>query len=250
MIQDFMSDIISILISYIFTKWQMKKTPIIHSFNKPMGITDGLDNVCPEILDNFINDRLEGDIKLLKGCFINEGSDLVIYADNNNINLILPNGCEVIDVKIQSSNDLEIKSNYENNYIIFYLPPSFLSNESFNYYVIYKGQDEENFEIKTRTRIASVSLKDKLISKFKIKDIIFHSNEILKNTAGLATIISTLITVFTYFKDIYSNNPIEPETSNMPEYNIPLLIIVAISIVTTLLLVLVLTLIFRNKNKK
>ena len=111
--------IITLFIGWLWHRKQTKNREITHFSINSYDIGKGLSDVFPEFQLQFNGENLVGDVKVLKGGFINTGNKGIDGLDEKPIQLILPEGCEVKASKASSvSNDFEVNFNIHDSRLV------------------------------------------------------------------------------------------------------------------------------------
>lgn len=139
--------IITTIVGVIVAKWQMKKNKIIHFSINSYDVGKGLHNEFPKFQLTYENKELNNEVQVLKGGFINIGrNDITGLKNDSDINIILPKGCSLKDIKIkQLSDDLDVracKSEKAQNIINFSIDEKLMSGEGFEYTAIIEITEE------------------------------------------------------------------------------------------------------------
>ena len=140
-----LTSIIAIVITWYFTRKQMKKNEITHFLINSYDIGKGLSDEFPEFKLHFGGDILADNVMVLKGGFMNTGrNDINALKGDRDIKLILPDGCILKAVKVTSSTEELIVSTNKNNenVIPFGIAELFKSNEFFLYTAIVETPKE------------------------------------------------------------------------------------------------------------
>ena len=155
------------LITYLVALWQMKRNKISHLVLKSFDIGRGLRNVFPAFRLSYNNEELDGYVRVLSGCFINDcRNDISTSEDYQVIKLILPKSCRIKDINVSTSSKEEFSVSARvdlsnKNIIVFSLPKVFKSKEYFKYSSIYENPEDIRFirsKIKIEHRIPNVSI--------------------------------------------------------------------------------------------
>lgn len=139
--------IITSIVGVIVAKWQIKKNKIIHFSINSYDVGKGLHNEFPKFQLTYENKELNNEVQVLKGGFINIGrNDITGLKNDSDINIILPKGCSLKDIKIkQLSDDLDVsacRSEKAPNIINFSIDEKFMSGEGFEYTAIIETTEE------------------------------------------------------------------------------------------------------------
>lgn len=140
-----LTSIIAIVITWYFTRKQMKKNEITHFSINSYDIGKGLSDEFPEFKLHFGGDILADNVMVLKGGFMNTGrNDINALKGDADIKLILPDGCTLKAVKVTPSTEELIVSTNKNdeNVIPFGIAELFKSNEFFLYTAIVETSKE------------------------------------------------------------------------------------------------------------
>ena len=164
-----LSSIIAILITWYFTRKQMKKNEITHFSINSYDVGKGLHNEFPKFQITYERKEISNELQVLKGGFLNSGrNDIVGLKNDSDINLILPEGCSLKDIKIkQLSSDLDVtacKSKKTPNIVNFAINEKFMAGESFEYTAII----ETTKEIKNLHR--KIEFKHRIPNTSRIRD--------------------------------------------------------------------------------
>lgn len=196
-----LSTIFAIVITWYFTRKQMKKNEITHFFINSYDVGKGLHNEFPKFQLTYDNKELSNEVLVLKGGFINTGrNDITGLKNDSDINIILPKGCSFREIKIkQLSDDLgvTISNNRDPNIISIGIDEKYMSGESFEYTAIIETTEEiKNLhsKIEFKHRIPNTS-------KIKSKDIIDQLTRTghsitpnpLEKTMGFVCLMLTLV---------------------------------------------------------
>lgn len=151
MVTTIFSIVATILITWFFAKWQMRKNKITHFSINSYDIGKGLRDEFPDFKIHYGDENLVQNVKVFKGGFMNVGhNDVTSFNGETDIKLSLPSGCIVKAVNIIPSNDdLHVVANRaesELNVINFGISSDILkSNEYFEYTAIIEtGKEERN----------------------------------------------------------------------------------------------------------
>ena len=139
--------IIGLIASYYIAKWQMKKNEITHFSINSYDVGKGLHNEFPKFQLTYERKEISKEIQVLKGGFLNSGrNDITGLKNDSDINLILPEGCCLKDIKIkQLSNDLDVtacKNKKTPNVVNFAINEKFMAGEGFEYTAIIETTEE------------------------------------------------------------------------------------------------------------
>lgn len=140
-----LTSIIAIVITWYFTRKQMKKNEITHFSINAYDIGKGLSDEFPDFKLLFGGDVLADNVMVLKGGFMNTGrNDINALKGDRDIKLILPEGCALKAVKVTpSTEELIVSANKNNeNVIPFGIAELFKSNEFFLYTAIVETSKE------------------------------------------------------------------------------------------------------------
>lgn len=140
-----LTTLFAILITWYFTRKQMKKNEITHFSINSYDIGKGLSDEFPEFKLHFEDDILADNVMILKGGFMNTGrNDINALKGDRDIKLILPEGCTLKAVKVTpSTEELIVSTNKNNeNVIPFGIAELFKSNEFFLYTAIVETSKE------------------------------------------------------------------------------------------------------------
>ena len=142
-----LSSIIAILITWYFTRKQMKKNEITHFSINSYDIGKGLHDEFPKLQLNYENEVLSEKVLVLKGGFINTGrNDITGLKNNSDVNIILPDDCYMKDIIIRRlSDDVEVNAcvdKEKSNVINFSINENFMSGESFEYSAIIEAKSD------------------------------------------------------------------------------------------------------------
>lgn len=148
MVTTIISIILSAIIAFFIAKWQMKKNKIVHFSINSYDIGKGLSNEFPEFQLHYDGENLSNNVMVLKGGFMNIGrNDITGLKNDSDINIILPKGCSLKDIKIkQLTDDLDVracKSEKASNIINFSIDEKFMSGEGFEYTAIIETIEEK-----------------------------------------------------------------------------------------------------------
>ncbi|MBO4613772.1 MAG: hypothetical protein J5709_01490 [Bacteroidales bacterium] len=160
-----LSIVFTIIITWYFTKKQMKKNEITHFSINSYNVGKGLHNDFPKFQLSYENKELSNEVLVLKGGFINSGrNDISGLKNDSDINIVLPEECSIREIKIRSlSNDLDVtacKNKSASNIISFAIDEKFMSGECFEYTAIIETTKEIknlHHKIKLKHRIPNTS---------------------------------------------------------------------------------------------
>ena len=209
-LSDILSNLISIVITYYFTKWSERRKKICNFTKNEFSIGISLREEFPNLDLKYKNETVNNDLRIYKGILMNTGhKDISANGNKNTINVIFPEGCLIRDVKIKKGKvDVEvfIDQNSDNFYLNFGL---IQENECFEYDVIY--EDSKN---------SSKKIADMVKFKYRIEDVSKKiDNKPLPqlNTEGLytnffkfqlAVVVASFIVMFLLY-DFWSLNLID-----------------------------------------
>lgn len=184
--------IISVIIGVIIAKWQMKKNEITHFSINSYDVGKGLHNEFPKFQLIYEDKEIANEVQVLKGGFLNSGrNDIIGLKNNSDINLILPKGCSLKDIKIKKiSNDLEVAACINKkapNVINFAINDEFMAGESFEYTAIIEATEE------IRNLHRKIRFKHRIPNTSKIRDEFIISEELQKSSSVTAKILSPLL---------------------------------------------------------
>lgn len=94
--------IITLLIGWLWNRKQTKNKEITHFSKSSYDIGKGLSDDFPEFQLQFDGNIITGDMKVLKGGFLNTGNKDIAELDQKPIQLLLPDGCIVKACKVSS----------------------------------------------------------------------------------------------------------------------------------------------------
>ncbi len=158
--------ILGLIASYFIARWQMKKNKIVHFTINSYEIGKGLSDEFPEFKLHYDGEDLAGDVKVLKGGFMNIGrNDIDGLKGENDIKLIFPEGCKVRAVNILTSvEELSVSSKMDeerNNVLNFGISDVLKSDEFFKYTAIFEASKdikEIHSELKFQHRIINTDI--------------------------------------------------------------------------------------------
>ncbi len=138
------SIIISVLATYLvtwyFTKKQMKKNEITYFSINSYDVGKGLHDEFPSFQLNYKGEELHNEVHVLKGGFVNTGKDISNLKGDSELSIILPKDSTLKDIHIQKSNPrLEVDYKYDekqSDIIDFCISGDFMQNEGFNFSAI------------------------------------------------------------------------------------------------------------------
>lgn len=210
-----LSVIAGAIISYFIAKWQMKRNKITHFSLNSYDIGKGLSDEFPEFKLHFAGEALANNVMVLKGGFMNTGrNDINGLKGENDIKLILPDGCKVKAITVEPSVEgltvLADKDNENENIILFGINEIFRTDEFFKYTAIIETSDEIDdldSELKFSHRISNT---EKIAATY----IRLQNNKMRKRMAKLVIFLSLLILLmqavhysFTNLKyNVFNNN--------------------------------------------
>ena len=147
MLVTIISIVATAIISIFIAKWQMKKNKIVHFTINSYDIGKGLSDEFPEFKLHFGDEVLADNVMVLKGGFMNVGrNDVTGLKGENDIKLILPDGCKVKAVTISpSTDDLKVDANKDNNkenILNFGIAEILKTDEYFKYMVIVEASND------------------------------------------------------------------------------------------------------------
>lgn len=112
----------TVVVTWYFTKKQTRNKEITHFSKSSYDIGKGLSDVFPEFQLQYNGNKIVGDVKVLKGGFLNTGNKGIDGLDEKPIQLILPEGCEVKASKASSvSDDFEVISIIRDSRIVDFI---------------------------------------------------------------------------------------------------------------------------------
>lgn len=175
------SIIVTAIISIFIARWQMKKNKIVHFSINSYDIGKGLSDEFPNFKLHFGDDVLAENVMVLKGGFMNVGrNDITGLKGENDIKLILPDGCSVKAFTISpSTEDLEVTANRDNekaNILNFGVSEIFKTDEYFKYTAII----ETSKEIKSLDSVLNFSHRLSNTEKIRNTYIGLQRNEFRK----------------------------------------------------------------------
>lgn len=130
-----------IIVTFLLTRWQVKRNQIDHFFTNSYDIGIKLTADFPNYKLHYGNELIENNVKVLKGGFMNTGrNDIDGLNGYSDFTLSLPANCIVRDVNVSPSDDkLIVKATVNNenkNSIDFGINNLFITNEYFKYSAI------------------------------------------------------------------------------------------------------------------
>lgn len=200
-----LTTLFAILITWYFTRKQMKKNEIIHFSINSYDIGKGLSDEFPEFKLHFGGDILADNVMVLKGGFMNTGrNDINALKGDADIKLILPEGCTLKAVKvISSTEDLIVNANMNyKNVINFGIPELFKSNEFFRYIAIVETSKEieDIFDrLKFQHRILNTEIKQTHIGLYK-EFVRRKVNKWFKTAFAILFLLILLLIPFSFFQ--------------------------------------------------
>lgn len=134
--------IVSITASALITIWYVQRNKIAHFLTDSYDIGKGLANEFPEFKLTYKGENMSNIVYVLKGGFMNVGlNDIDGLNGIEDISMILPEGCNVWEVKtIPSNNKLVVNKDFKDNVINFGIKNSLnkeglLKKDDFFWYV-------------------------------------------------------------------------------------------------------------------
>ena len=134
--------LITLLLGYLWHKNQTKKNEITHFSINSYDVGKGLHDEFPEFQLNYKGKELQNEVHVLKGEFVNTGKDIDGLKGKSDIKIILPEECNLKDIKIQplkDDNDLNINARRDiknHNIICIGINEKLLYGEGFKYSAI------------------------------------------------------------------------------------------------------------------
>ena len=188
--------ITSLIGAFIYSAFQPERIIISYELSQPLDIGKGLSTIFPSFeLRHNGNTINNGVVQYIHGLFMNTSKkDVETTNTNNQIELILPDSCQVMEVYVPKAKNYEVEAIKSNNKIIFLLPEILKPNEKFDFYAIFNNHDEKELKFDTNTRIQDVSLQDVSLQVIKIQ-----TNKIASIIAILVMIIAITFLLFFYF---------------------------------------------------
>ena len=120
-----------------------KKNSIKHIFINSYEVGKGLMDKFPKFKILYGNMEIENNITILTGGFVNTGMD--IKSDDIEFDLILPESCHIINMRINDCDNLKVTPTILNDYILhFKIDNKYLHNDLFVYSVIVESPEEMN----------------------------------------------------------------------------------------------------------
>lgn len=152
--------LLGLLANYIFYKLSKKKITILHDYKGPIDIGSGLTSLFPNVKLRYNGEYINYKIQYITGTFKNTDTINDVITLELPIQLILPQGCVVLEAKLLDPliKDLEIE--HKDNIILFKMPKSFLHQTEIKYCALYKSSNVENSVIKSVSDIPNVSFSD------------------------------------------------------------------------------------------
>lgn len=192
--------IITLLIGWLWNRKQTKNKEITHFSKSSYDIGKGLSDDFPEFQLQFDGNIITGDMKVLKGGFLNTGNKDIAELDQKPIQLLLPDGCIVKACKVFLSKDFGVDFSISDSKTVdFKISDGVLKkNDFFEYTAIVETPRQIKSlrdEIKVGPRKADLDYKyiflgreDKSIFKWPAVRVFFAAMSII-------TVI-TLVTLF------------------------------------------------------
>ncbi len=136
--------IATIVVTWYFTKNQTKNKEITHFSISSYDIGKGLSDMFPEFQLQYNGNNIEGDVRVLKGGFINTGNKDISELDEKPLQLILPDGCRIKAGKVSDvSEGFEVKPTIGDSKIDFKISEGVLkTKEFFEYTAIIESPKE------------------------------------------------------------------------------------------------------------
>lgn len=139
--------IISIILTWYFTKMQMKKNEITHFLINSYNVGKGLQNDFSKFQLTYDRNELSNEVQILKGYFINTGrNDIIGLKNESDININLPKECVLKDIIIKrKSKNLDVSAHINTdtpNVIDFAINDKFMSGEFFEYAAIVESTND------------------------------------------------------------------------------------------------------------
>ena len=182
------------VLSIIFSKKALNKNKIVHVFLNSYEIGKGLKEEFSKFELKYDGNVIKNNIIALKGGFVNLGRD--IKSDDVEFDLILPENCRILDVKIESSdNNLIVFPQCNGNKLHYKINDLLLSEDFF----LYSALVESNEEIKNIGN--KLSFKHRMHNTKKINNtyINVYQNEMFNKTFAFPVlfILTTSIVIVT-----------------------------------------------------
>ena len=164
------SALITFLVTWYFTKKQMKRNEICHFSINSYDVGKGLQDIFSNFRLTYDNKEFENEVQVLKGGFVNIGrNDITGLENNSDIKMILPEGCRLKEIKIeQLSEELSVNACSDAttpNVINIGIDKKIMSGEGFKYTAL----------------IESTEVIKKLHSKIKFKHRIPNASKTIMN---------------------------------------------------------------------
>lgn len=223
-----LTSIIAIVITWYFTRKQMKKNEITHFSINSYDVGKGLKNEFPQFKLTYEDKELSNEVLVLKGGFINSGrNDIIGLKNDADINIILPEECSLKEIHVkQLSNDLGVKAckNKEKaNIISFGIDDKFMSGESFEYSAIIEATKEiSNLhrKIEFKHRIPNTS---KIINEYIMRQLTHEGHPsiplfIREKSMGFVSLIAAvffcLFSLYLIFLQKVQCSPVDRDTNS------------------------------------
>ena len=152
--------------TYFIAKWQMRRNKIIHYTLNSYDIGTGLSDEFPEFELHYNNRKIENNLRVLKGGFMNIGRNDINRPE---FSLVLPKDCVVKTVNTYpSEEELDVafqKSDEVKNSLVFHINGIFKTDEHFEYTAIIE------VPLNTRSLLNELSFQHRILNTENIKNI-------------------------------------------------------------------------------
>ena len=177
------SIIATAIISILIARWQMKKNKIIHFSINSYDIGKGLSDEFPEFKLHYGGEDLTGNVKVLKGGFMNIGKkDINGLKGENDIKLILPEECNIKAYTISSSvEELKVtakKDEDKENILNIGIANYIKTDEFFKYTAIVETSGE------IRSLYDKIKFQHRILNTEKIRNIYIGQQSIFYTRKG------------------------------------------------------------------
>lgn len=186
------------LVTWYFTKKQMKKNEISHFSINSYNVGKGLHDEFEKFQISYDKEIIENEVQVIKGGFVNIGNDITNLTGDSDIRMTLPKECTIKEINVKpvsTDNELLVNARIDKehpNLIHFGINKDFMTDEAFKYTAIIESKSE----IKELDK--KISFNHRIPNTSNIKDVYIGQQEQRFATKWFSVIFAMIFLFFCF----------------------------------------------------